>query len=138
MSSGQEGLKATQVSKGKKAQSSQRLEVTSLQAEAKPEPLKTRRMMQGTEMSSKPHDRGLCLQKSVFLSREQVQSSPQDLHQGAPERNNITPNSWPKAEGWDNMVQETPVILTVWGHSYVSHVYPSPQGIHPSPRKETT
>ena len=38
MSSGQEGLKAIQVSKGKKAQSSQRLEVTSLQAEAKPEP----------------------------------------------------------------------------------------------------
>ena len=56
VSSGQEGLKATQVSKGKKAQSSQRLEVTSLQAEAKLEPLKTRRKMEGTEMSAKPHD----------------------------------------------------------------------------------
>jgi hypothetical protein len=64
------------------------LKVTFLQAEAKPEPLKKRRRMQGTEMSAKPHDRGLCLQKSVFLSREQVQSSPQDLYQGAPEIKN--------------------------------------------------
>jgi hypothetical protein len=72
-------------------------------------------------------------EKAVFLRRQKVQSSPQDIHQGTPEKNNIKPKSWPKAEGWDHKVQETPVILTVQGHSYVSHVHPFPQDTHQSP-----
>lgn len=118
--SGQEGLKATKASKGKKAQT-QLLEITSLQAEAKIELVKRKRM-QVMEMSTKPHnDRGLCLEKAV-LSGEEVQLSPRDIHQGAPERNNIKPKSWPRAEGWDHMVQGTSVVLTVRDHSYVPHV----------------
>ncbi|XP_021024912.1 protein Tex24-like [Mus caroli] len=105
--------------KGKKAQS-QLLEVTSLQAEANPELLRRRRRMQALEMIAKTHDRGFSLEKAVFLSREKVKPSSQDIDQSPPERNNNKPKWRPKVEDWDHTVQGTPVVLTVRDHSYDS------------------
>lgn len=119
MPSGQDELEAMKVSRGRKAQTPF-LENTSLQgkakglgqdllAKAKPWLLK-RKKMQAMEMLTKPHHhRGLCLENS----RKEVKWFSQDIQQGALERN-ITRSKWlPREEGWDHMVQGTPVVFAV-------------------------
>lgn len=119
MPSGQDKLEAMKVSRGRKAQTPF-LENTSLQgkakglgqdllAKAKPWLLK-RKKMQAMEMLTKPHHhRGLCLENS----RKEVKRFSQDIPQGALERNIARPKWLPREEGWDHMVQGTPVVFAV-------------------------
>ncbi|XP_032774454.1 protein Tex24-like [Rattus rattus] len=80
-----------------------------LLAKAKPWLLK-RKKMQAMEMLTKPHHhRGLCLENS----RKEVKRFSQDIPQGALERNIARPKWLPREEGWDHMVQGTPVVFAV-------------------------
>lgn len=123
--SGQDELKAKKAAKGKKAQT-QFLEITplqgkekvmgqNLQAEAKPQLLKRKRM-QAMEMLPEPHhDRGLRLEDS----RKEVKLSPRDIKQGALETNLMRPERWPRVEVWNHMVEGSPVVLAPRDHNYL-------------------